>query len=150
MPASLQGLATATLQDSDIGVAAISGTTAGGQSTFVGGDAIGISKDSKVSDAAWNFLAWLESEDAQVNVVAKGGNVVSRTDLASNQYTASDPRLVLFNTVAGKGETPFALNFGQTYNDPQGPWLVLARDAVFGDASKIDADNDAINKSLKP
>jgi len=149
MPASLQGMANASLVDSDIGVTPIAGLK-GGQSTFVGGDAIGISKDSKVADAAWNFLAWLEDSDAQVNVVAKGGNVVSRTDLASNQYTANDPRLITINTVAGKGVTPFALKFGQTYNDPQGPWLVLLRDAVFGDPSKIDADNDAVNKSLKP
>ena len=83
-------------------------------------------------------------------MIAKGGNVVSRTDLANNQYSAADPRLVMFNTIAGKGQTPFALKFGQTFNDPQGPWLVLLRDAVFGDASKIDADNDAINASLQP
>ena len=83
-------------------------------------------------------------------MIAKGGNVVSRTDLANNQYSSADPRLVMFNTIAGKGQTPFALKFGQTFNDPQGPWLVLLRDAVFGDASKIDADNDAINASLQP
>ena len=70
--------------------------------------------------------------------------------IANNQYSSADPRLVMFNTIAGKGQTPFALKFGQTFNDPQGPWLVLLRDAVFGDASKIDADNDAINASLQP
>ena len=149
MPASLTGLANDTLKDADIGVATIKGVN-GGESTFVGGDAIGISKDSKVADAAWNFLSWLESDAAQVEVVAKGGNVVSRTDLADNKYSSADPRLVTFNTIAGKGQTPFALQFGQTFNDPQGPWLVLLRDAVFGDASKIDADNDAINTSLQP
>jgi len=149
MPASLQGMANSSLADADIGVTPIAGLK-GGQATLVGGDAIGISRDSKAANAAWNFLAWLEDSDAQVNVVAKGGNVVSRTDLASNQYTANDPRLITINTVAGKGVTPFALKFGQTYNDPQGPWLVLLRDAVFGDPSKIDADNDAVNKSLKP
>ena len=53
----------------------------------------------------------------------------------TDTWTASDPRLVMFNEIAGKGTTPFALKFGQTYNDPQGPWLVLLRDAVFGDAS---------------
>ena len=31
-----------------------------------------------------------------------------------------------------KGETPYSLNFGATYNDPTGPWLKVARDAVFG------------------
>jgi multiple sugar transport system substrate-binding protein len=148
MPASLQGMANADLADEDIGVTAIGGLTTG-ESTFVGGDSIGISKDSKSVDAAWNFLAWMLDEEAQVEVVAKGGNVVARTDLADNTYSSKDPRLVLFNTIGGKGKTPFAKNFGQTFNDPQGPWLVLLRDAVFGDASKIDADNEAINESLQ-
>jgi multiple sugar transport system substrate-binding protein len=148
MPASLQGLANDKLADSDIGVAAIGGVK-GGTSTFVGGDSIGVSKDAKNVDQAWNFLAWLEGDDAQINVVAKGGNVVSRTSLANNQYTAADPRVLLMNQVAANGQTPFALRFGQTFNDAQGPWLVLTRDAVFGDPSKIDADNDAVNASLQ-
>jgi multiple sugar transport system substrate-binding protein len=147
MPASMQGMANAALADADIGVAPIAGVK-GGTSTFIGGDAIGISRDSKVADAAWNFLAWVESDDAQIGVVAKGGNVLSRPDLANNKYSATDPRLVLFNSVAKNGQTPFAKNFGATFNDPQGPWLVLLRDAVFGDPSKIDADNKAINSSL--
>jgi multiple sugar transport system substrate-binding protein len=148
MPASLQGMANDSLKDEDIGVTTIAGIN-GGQSTFVGGDSIGISRDSDVVDQAWNFLAWMLDDEAQVEVVAKGGNVVARTDLADNQYSSADPRLVLFNTVAGVGETPFALNFGQTFNDPQGPWLVLLYDALFGDASLIDADNDAITESLQ-
>jgi len=148
-PATLTGVAGDNLKLEDVGATPIAGTKTG-TSTFVGGDSIGIGRDSKVPDQAWNFLAWLEDQDAQVNVIAKGGNVVSRTDLANNQYSSADPRLVMFNTIAGKGQTPFALKFGQTYNDPQGPWLVLLRDAVFGDASKIDADNAAINASLQP
>jgi multiple sugar transport system substrate-binding protein len=78
------------------------------------------------------------------------GAVVSRTDLASNQYTSSDPRLVLFNTIAGKGVTPFAVNFNAAFNDPQSPWIVLYRDMIFNgaDSAKINADNDAITKVL--
>lgn len=147
-PATTTGLAGDNLKLEDVGATPIAGVK-GGTSTFVGGDSIGIGRDSKVADQAWNFLAWLEDEQAQVEVIAKGGNVVSRTDLANNQYSAADPRLVMFNTIAGKGQTPFALKFGQTFNDPQGPWLVLLRDAVFGDASKVDSDNDAINASLQ-
>ena len=101
MPASLQGMANDKLKDEDIGVTPIAGVN-GGQSTFVGGDSIGISRDSKVADQAWNFLAWMLDDEAQVEVVAKGGNVVARTDLADNQYSSADPRLVLFNTVAGR------------------------------------------------
>lgn len=147
-PATTAGLESDTLKLADVGATPIAGIK-GGQSTFVGGDSIGISKDSKVPDAAWNFLAWLVGDDAQVEVVAKGGNVVARTDLANNKYSSADPRLVMFNEIAGKGQTPFALKFGQTFNDPQGPWLVLLRDAVFGDPSKVDSDNDAINASLQ-
>jgi multiple sugar transport system substrate-binding protein len=151
MPASLQGMANENLADEDIGVTAIGGLTTG-QSTFVGGDSIGISKDSQHIDQAWNFLAWLLDDDAQVEVVAQGGNVVARTDLADNEYSAADPRLVIFNEIAGQGETPFALKFGQTYNDPQGPWIPLFRAAVFDDAddATIDQLNQAVNDSLQP
>lgn len=156
MPASLAGVANANLADSDIGVTPIAGVN-GGQATFVGGDAIAISRDSKVTDQAWNFMAWLEGDDAQVNVIAKPasqgglGAVVSRTDLASNQYTSSDPRLVMFNTIAAKGVTPFAVKFNASFNDPQSPWIVLLRDAVFNkaDSAKIDADNNAITTALQ-
>jgi multiple sugar transport system substrate-binding protein len=151
MPASLQGMANENLADEDIGVTPIGGLTTG-QSTFVGGDSIGISKDSQHIDQAWNFLAWMLDDEAQVEVVAKGGNVVARTDLADNEYSSADPRLVIFNEIAGQGETPFALKFGEAYNDPQGPWIPLFRAAVFEDAddATIDQLNQAITDSLQP
>ncbi len=49
----------------DVGVAGIPGPE-GGASTFVGGDGIGVSKDSKKGAQAWNFLNWMMSEEAQV------------------------------------------------------------------------------------
>lgn len=149
MPATLVGLTGDKLADADIGVTPIAGIK-GGQSTFIGGDDIGISRDSKKADAAWNFIAWLQSDTAQVDVVAKNGNVLTRTDLANNKYSAADPRLVLFNQIAAKGQTPLSKNFGATFNDPQGPWVALMQDVVFGDASKLDADNSALNESLNP
>lgn len=147
MPATqISALVGSGLEDADIGVAPIAGLK-GGQSTFIGGDDIGISRDSTKADAAWNFIAWVQSEEAQVEVVAKYGNVLTRTDLADNKYI-TDPRVKLFNTVGANGQTPLAKNFGATFNDPQGPWIVLFRDAVFGDGSNLDANNDAINFSL--
>ncbi len=147
MPATqISGLVGNGLEDADIGVAPIAGIK-GGQSTFIGGDDIGISRDSKKADAAWNFIAWVQSDEAQVEVVAKNGNVLTRTDLANNKYI-TDPRVQLFNTVGANGQTPLAKNFGATFNDPQGPWLVLMRDAVFGDGANLDANNDAMNDSL--
>lgn len=144
MPSTTLGLMPENL---DLGVAPIPGPD-GGRSTFVGGDAIGISATSRSADQAWNFLAWSLGDEAQVEVVAAHKDVVARTDLASNKYSKADPRLVTINELVADGRTPYALKFGQTFNDPNGPWLKLMRDAVFGDGSSVDNDNDAASASL--
>src|SRR6188768_666517 len=131
----------------EVGVAGIPGPE-GGASTFVGGDGIGVSKDSENAAQAWNFLSWMMSEDAQVEVQAKNNDVVSRSDMADNEYAAKDPRLVTINEVAGQGDTPVALNFQQAFNAPSSPWLTLVRDAVLGDGANVDADNDEITAVL--
>ncbi|TXK39254.1 sugar ABC transporter substrate-binding protein [Nonomuraea sp. C10] len=145
MPSTTLGMMPA---DMKIGVTAIAGPD-GGESTFVGGDSIGVSSTSQNADAAWEFLSWTVSDEAQVEVMAKNKDVVARTDLADNKYSAEDPRVVLINSLVGKGETPYALRFGQTFNDPQGPWLRLAREAVFGDAAKAGELNAEVTKSLQ-
>lgn len=131
----------------DAGVAGIPGPD-GGVSTFVGGDGIGVSKDSEKGAQAWNFLSWLMSEDAQVEVLAKNGDAVSRGDLADNQYSQQDERLVTINEVAAQGKTPIALNFQQAFNAPNSPWLSLVRNAVLGDGDSVDADNEEITAVL--
>ncbi|MER6087469.1 ABC transporter substrate-binding protein [Streptomyces bluensis] len=144
MPSTTLGLMP---KDLDLGVAPIPGPD-GGRSTFVGGDAIGISATSKSADQAWNFLAWSLGDKAQVDVVAANKDVVARTDLASNKHSKADPRLVTINQLVAHGRTPYALKFGQTFNDPNGPWLTLMRDAVFGDEGALDKDNAAVSASL--
>jgi len=131
----------------DVGVAGIPGSK-GGESTFVGGDGIGVSKDSKKAAQAWNFLSWLMSEKAQVGVLAKDNDVVSRGDLANNEYSQKDDRLVKINEVAAKGQTPVSLNFQQAYNAPGSPWLSLTRDQVIGSAGDLSKQNAAITAIL--
>ncbi|MER5455201.1 sugar ABC transporter substrate-binding protein [Micromonospora sp. NPDC002389] len=132
----------------DVGVAGIPGPN-GGASTFVGGDGIGISKDSKKAAQAWNFLSWMMSEEAQVEVLAKNKDVVSRADLANNKYAAEDPRLVTINEVAGQGDTPVALNFQQAFNAPNSPWLTLVRNQVLNGNGDLQKDNGEISAVLK-
>lgn len=129
------------------GVAPIPGPD-GGESTFVGGDAIGISASSKNQDAAWEFIEWTLSDDAQLEVLAKGADVVARTDLAENDYTKDDPRLITINEVAGKGHTPLARNYGAAINDANGPWIALVRDQVFGPGGDLAKLNAAITAAL--
>lgn len=126
---ALQGMTeSAALQ---IGVAPIPGLQ-GGSSSFVGGDTIGISSTSRKAAQAWDFLSWTLSDATQVDVVAKNKNITVRTDLADNQYAKQDPRLQTFNELAAKGQTPTAVNFGQTYNDPNGPWTAAITAVLFG------------------
>ncbi|MFC8847940.1 MULTISPECIES: ABC transporter substrate-binding protein [unclassified Micromonospora] len=132
----------------DAGVAGIPGP-GGGASTFVGGDGIGVSKDSKKAAQAWNFLSWMMSEAAQVEVLAKNKDVVARADLAKNRYAAEDPRLVTINEVAGKGDTPVALNFQQAFNAPNSPWLTLVRNQVLNGGGDAQRDNGEITAVLK-
>src|SRR5690606_30527929 len=140
MPSTTLGLMPDTFET---GVAPIRGVD-GGESTFVGGDSIGISANSEVPDQAWHFIAWMLSEEAQVEVLAANNDVVARTDLASNEYSDQDERLVIFNEIAGVGRTPYSLKFWEGFNDPQGPWLPLVRNYVFGDGTTLSEDNDAI------
>jgi multiple sugar transport system substrate-binding protein len=134
-------------QNVDVGVAGIPGP-GGGSSTFVGGDGIGVSKDSTKTAQAWSFLSWLMTEDAQVEVLAKNNDVVSRSDLTDNRYASADPRLVTINEVAAQGETPVARNFQQAFNAPTGPWLTLVREAVLGPGTAVQANNDEITAVL--
>lgn len=142
MPSTMLGLIP---EDVETGVAPIPGPD-GGESTFVGGDIIGISSTTDKVDAAWDFVSWTLSEEAQVEVLAKNHDVLGRTDLADNKYSAEDPRVVLMNELVAKGRTPYALNFQQTYNDPQGPWLQVARDAAFGPVSVEEALEQGIGQ----
>lgn len=144
-PATLLATADKTV---DVGVSPIPGVD-GGESTFIGGDGIGISKDSENPDQAWNFLSWLMSEEAQVEVLAANDSTVARTDLADNKY-ASDPRVATINKVAGaeQSRTPVAPNFQQAFNAPGSPWVTLFRNAIFDDTGTVDEDNEVITEVL--
>ncbi|WP_086685157.1 ABC transporter substrate-binding protein, partial [Amycolatopsis pretoriensis] len=71
--------------DLQVGVAPIPGLT-GGSSSFVGGDVVGIGSNSTHAAAAWDFISWTLSDQAQVDVVAKSKNITVRSDLADNTY----------------------------------------------------------------
>ncbi len=133
-----------------VGVAAIPGLE-GGASSFVGGDVLGISSNTRHTDQAWDFIAWTLSEQAQVEVVAKNRYVTVRSDLDGNVYAQQDPRLVTFTQLARKGQTPYAVAFGKTFNDPNGPWISAVADAVFGTGdvgAALDRHNATITASL--
>lgn len=133
-----------------VGVEAIPGTKSGTGATYLGGDAMGISKDCKHVKEAWNFISWLMTDKAQTEVFAKHGDTASNTKTLKNAYGDSDPRVKIINDTVGmkESQTPIADNFSQAFNAAGSPYQLLIQDQVWGNASKLTSDNDAISKVL--
>lgn len=133
----------------EVGVAPIPGTKEGKTSTFLGGDAMGISKDSKHVAQAWNFLYWLMQSDAQKEVFADQGDTASNIQTLKTAYKDADPRIQTINSVIidGNGQTPESPAFNEAFNAAGSPWQLLVQNAVWG-SGDLKADNKAVTDVL--
>ncbi|KEY23040.1 ABC transporter substrate-binding protein [Bifidobacterium longum] len=133
----------------EVGVAPIPGTKEGKTSTFLGGDAMGISKDSKHVAQAWNFLYWLMQSDAQKEVFADQGDTASNIQTLKTAYKDADPRIQTINSVIidGNGRTPKSPAFNEAFNAAGSPWQLLVQNAVWG-SGDLKADNKAVTDVL--
>ena len=122
------------------GVTSLMAPDGSGTSTFVGGDAAGISANSKHKAQAWEFLKWTLDDNTQTEIVAKNGDLPVRTDLSGNKYTGADPRTKFIADGLKNGHTPFALPFGDLFNNPNGPWVATIRAALYS--------GDGVDKAL--
>ncbi len=101
----------------DYGEAGLPAPDGSRTSGFIGGDVVGISKNSTHEAQAWDFVEWTLGKDAQVNVLAKAGNLPSRVDLADNKYSSKDPALVSAIKGEATGYTPSSIAYGSLVND---------------------------------
>ena len=133
----------------EVGVAPIPGTKEGKTSTFLGGDAMGISKDSKHVAQAWNFLYWLMQSDTQKEVFADRGDTASNIQTLKTAYNDADPRIQTINSVIidGNGQTPKSPAFNEAFNAAGSPWQLLVQNAVWG-SGDLNADNKAVTDVL--
>lgn len=133
----------------EIGVAPIPGAKEGKTSTFLGGDAMGISKDSKHVAQAWNFLYWLMQSDTQKEVFADQGDTASNIQTLKTAYKDADPRIQTINSVIidGNGQTPKSPAFNEAFNAAGSPWQLLVQNAVWG-SGDLKADNKAVTDVL--
>ena len=133
----------------EVGVAPMPGTKEGKTSTFLGGDAMGISKDSKHVAQAWNFLYWLMQSDAQKEVFADQGDTASNIQTLKTAYKDADPRIQTINSVIidGNGQTPKSPAFNEAFNAAGSPWQLLVQNAVWG-SGDLKADNKAVTDVL--
>jgi multiple sugar transport system substrate-binding protein len=115
----------------DFGVGYLPGEK-GGWASFSGGDSIGIPAGSRNAKAAWEFISWCLSEEVQVEQFAKNNSIPIRTDLADNAYLRQDPRFAVATSAQAAGKAPYSVHFNTLINDPNGPWLAMIQEAVFG------------------
>jgi multiple sugar transport system substrate-binding protein len=125
------GLLKAEHPEIDFGVTYLPGEK-GGWSSFAGGDSIGIPAGSKHAKEAWQFIAWCLSEEVQVQQFAKNNSIPIREDLADNEYLRKDPRFAIATNAMAHGRAPYSDQFNTLINDPNGPWLAMIQEAVFG------------------
>lgn len=116
----------------NFGVTGLPGNSPGSYSAFAGGAISAITKSSKNFDAAWQFLEWAFSDDAQLEVYAKNGYFTSRLDLSDNKYSHSNPPLVANNKLLAKAQVPNTLGYNEIFNDINGPWLASITQGILG------------------
>lgn len=133
----------------DYGVAPLPGQN-GGTASFAGGDMLAIPSKSSHSAQAADFITWFLSEKTQVEVVAKGGGMTARIDLADNKYATATPALVEINKLLASARTPNSVQYNELFNDPNGPWATAFQKAVFGgDISAVTAAQQQMDTILQ-
>lgn len=140
---------SSTYPEINFGITTLPGVD-GGASSFTGGDVIGIPAGSKNVDAAWEFLQWTLTEPAQVEVYAKAGSLVARSDLVENEY-ATDPNVVAENNAALIGRLPVYYKNANEIDAVTGPYSIAFQSIVFEGAdvkSTLEAANAEFQRLL--
>jgi multiple sugar transport system substrate-binding protein len=129
----------------DMGVTLIPGLQAGQVASFAGGDIVAIPRTSQRVNDAVDFEKFVLSDDTQVNVYSKAGNLPTRSDMADNVYSRQDPFNANLSKAIPVSQTPYTPHFFELINSPQGPWLQMLQrayyttdnlDQVLGDAKQ--------------
>ena len=115
----------------EFGVAFLPGPNKGEVSSFGGGDVLTIPAAAKHAAKALEFLNWILTDEPQLEVYAKTGNLPSRTDLANNKYFAADPRLVKTAQALAIAQTPWTFHFNDMSNANSSPWIEMVQTAIF-------------------
>jgi len=116
----------------DLGVVPLPGNEDGQIAAFSGGDVLAIPNGAPDSEAAWDFLAWASSDDAQT-ALSDGGYTPIRTDLLESVYGEKGPEYAAMAEATTNGRVPITVAFTAIYSDANGPFVSLMQAGVFGD-----------------
>ncbi len=129
--------------DFNYGLTLLPGTTEGQVSGFVGGDVVAVPAKGKHEAAAREFLTWVLSDEAQLEGLAKNSILTTRTDLADNQYSKGNDKVLVTAKALAAGYVPWVFHFADMVNSDSSPWIQMLQQAVF------DGDVDGAIKDAK-
>jgi multiple sugar transport system substrate-binding protein len=78
-----------------------------------------------------DFEKFILSDNAQVEVYSKAGNLTTRSDIAANKYSNADPFNADLSKALPASQTPYSLKFFELVNSPQGPWLQMLQRVYY-------------------
>ena len=127
--------------DFEYGLTLLPGLEAGQVSGFVGGDVVAIPANGKNEAAAREFLSWVLSDEAQLQGLAKNSILTTRTDLADNEFTKGNDKVLVTAQALAAGYVPWVFHFADMVNSDSSPWITMLQQAVFdGDVEGAIAD----------
>lgn len=117
--------------DFNYGLTLLPGTEAGQVSAFVGGDVVAIPANGKNEAAAREFVTWVLSDEAQLQGLAKNSILTTRTDLADNEFTKGNDKVLTTAKALSVGYVPWVFHFADMVNSDSSPWITMLQTAVF-------------------
>ena len=113
------------------GLTLLPGVEAGQVSGFVGGDVVAVPANGKNDAAAREFVTWVLSDEAQLQGLAKNSILTTRTDLADNEFTRGNDKVLVTAQALAAGYVPWVFHFADMVNSDSSPWITMLQTAVF-------------------
>ena len=117
--------------DFNYGLTLLPGITEGQVSGFVGGDVVAVPANGKNEAAAREFLTWVLSDEAQLQGLAKNSLLTTRTDLADNEFTKGNDKVLVTAAALAAGYVPWVFHFADMVNSDSSPWITMLQQAIF-------------------
>jgi multiple sugar transport system substrate-binding protein len=90
-----------------------------GFATFGGGSLLGITSQCKEVEAAQEFMAFIYSDEAQIEAYAPNLQLLARPSLYDNKYYNEIPQMAAFADILGYALTPYSTNYNEIYDPVQ-------------------------------
>ena len=113
------------------GLTLLPGAEPGQVSGFVGGDVVAIPANGKNEEAARAFVSWVLSDEAQLQGLAKNSILTTRTDLADNEYSKGNEKVLTTSAALAAGYVPWVFHFADMVNSDSSPWITMLQTAIF-------------------